>query len=386
MDLSTRSPRTGASSSHSGSGIERSTPRSSRCSPSRCPRRVPRGRRCGSTRPRHLGVDAVAGRTVAAAAQYRRGARPVLLRHARLVHDLSRDRVLLAAAQLLAVGAPRRAWCCRPAVLDATVAVCAGIAFAILPRITWAGIEARSYALTAAAAVWLTVLVVVAARRNAAALWPLYGLALVVSTLLNVFVVLMVSCMRSWCPWWRNSGRRWCGGRRRRRWPWRCAPFLVFCRTQIAQVRWISPVGWAPSSRSPRSSTSTTACRSPFWPAWCWSPRWCGGGRGHPKPATRDHRAGMDRAPDGRAAGVLGGAGADLLPALPVLHLAGDGRAGGSSWRWPNRERVAAVLAVFALAATPNYLWPSGARTPRKGWTSARSPTSSPRTPRPATA
>ena len=41
-----------------------------------------------------------------------------------------------------------------------TVSVCAGIVFAILPRITWAGIEARSYALTAAAAVWLTVLVV----------------------------------------------------------------------------------------------------------------------------------------------------------------------------------------------------------------------------------
>jgi mannosyltransferase len=73
-----------------------------------------------------------------------------------------------------------------------TVAVCAGIVFAILPRATWAGIEARSYALTAAGAVWLTVLVVAAARRNAAAMWPLYGLALVLSTLLNVFVVLMV--------------------------------------------------------------------------------------------------------------------------------------------------------------------------------------------------
>src|SRR5258705_7415234 len=73
-----------------------------------------------------------------------------------------------------------------------TVAVCAGIVFAILPRITWAGIEARSYALTAAAAVWLTVPVVAAARRNAAALWPLYGLALVGSTLLNTFAGLMV--------------------------------------------------------------------------------------------------------------------------------------------------------------------------------------------------
>jgi uncharacterized membrane protein len=37
-----------------------------------------------------------------------------------------------------------------------TVGVCAGIVFAILPRVTWAGIEARSYAVTAAAAVWFT--------------------------------------------------------------------------------------------------------------------------------------------------------------------------------------------------------------------------------------
>ena len=33
-----------------------------------------------------------------------------------------------------------------------TIAVCAGVVFAILPRVTWAGVEARSYAFTAAAA------------------------------------------------------------------------------------------------------------------------------------------------------------------------------------------------------------------------------------------
>jgi len=124
-----------------------------------------------------------------------------------------------------------------------TVAVCAGIVFAILPRITWAGIEARSYALTAAAAVWLTVLVVAAARRNAAALWPLYGLALVVSTLLNVFVVLMVlvhavvvsvvARNRQTVAWWAATSAVVLLV---------VAPFLAFCRTQIAQVRWISPV------------------------------------------------------------------------------------------------------------------------------------------------
>jgi mannosyltransferase len=114
-----------------------------------------------------------------------------------------------------------------------TVAVCAGVVFTILPRVTWAGIEARSYALTTAAAVWLTVLVVAAARRNAAPLWPLYGLALVVSTLLNVFVVLMVlvhavvvpvvASKRATVVWWTATSTVAVLV---------LAPFLAFCRSQ----------------------------------------------------------------------------------------------------------------------------------------------------------
>jgi mannosyltransferase len=124
-----------------------------------------------------------------------------------------------------------------------TVAVCAGVVFAILPRITWAGIEARSYALTVAAAVWLTVLVVAAARRNTASLWPLYGLALVLSTLLNVFVVLMVVVHAVVVPvvakkrptvfWWAATSTVAVLA---------VAPFMAICRGQIAQVRWISPL------------------------------------------------------------------------------------------------------------------------------------------------
>jgi len=124
-----------------------------------------------------------------------------------------------------------------------TVAVCAGIVFAILPRVTWAGVEARSYALTAAAAVWLTVLVVAAARRNARTLWMLYGPALVLSTLLNIFVVLMVLVhavvvavvaeKRAPVVWWAATSTVALLD---------VAPFLAFSRTQIAQVRWISPI------------------------------------------------------------------------------------------------------------------------------------------------
>ena len=47
-----------------------------------------------------------------------------------------------------------------------TVALSSGIICAILPRATWAGVEARPYALSMMAAVWLTVLLVHAARRN----------------------------------------------------------------------------------------------------------------------------------------------------------------------------------------------------------------------------
>src|SRR5882757_4881934 len=97
-----------------------------------------------------------------------------------------------------------------------TVAVSAGIVFAILPRITWAGIEARSYALATACAVWLTVLVVAAARRDRSAWWFAYALALVGSTVLNLFAILIVlphvvavartAQRRSTVYWWAG----WC--------------------------------------------------------------------------------------------------------------------------------------------------------------------------------
>ncbi|VEG41982.1 transmembrane protein [Mycolicibacterium flavescens] len=126
-----------------------------------------------------------------------------------------------------------------------TTAVCAGIVLAILPRVTWAGIEARSYALTVAAAVWLTVLLLLAVRRNARWLWVCYGLALVGSSLLNIFVVLMVlvhavTLAAVAAP--RAVARRWIVTAAVAIAV--MAPFLAFSRTQVAQVRWIRPPGW----------------------------------------------------------------------------------------------------------------------------------------------
>ncbi|MGH3560501.1 MAG: glycosyltransferase family 39 protein, partial [Mycobacterium sp.] len=125
------------------------------------------------------------------------------------------------------------------------VALCAGVLFAILPRMTWAGIEARSYAFSAMAAVWLTVLCVTAVRRNTVPIWLGYGLLVVVSTALNAFTALVVvaQAVVIWVlPCQRSAAVRWAA----------TAgvalaimtPFLLFSQTQIAQVSWISPLSW----------------------------------------------------------------------------------------------------------------------------------------------
>jgi mannosyltransferase len=241
-----------------------------------------------------------------------------------------------------------------------TVAVCAGIVFAILPRVTWAGIETRSYALTAAAAVWLTVLVVAAARRNVAALWPLYGLALVVSTLLNLFVVLMalvhvvvvpvVARNRATVVWWAATSTVALLV---------VAPFLAFCSTQIAQVRWISPihpgtvVDLAQEQYFDRSVPLTVLAAvvlaAPLMVRRPWS--------------TRNRQLAVIA-----LAWIALPTAALLLysvvqqpiyyprylcytsPAMALLLAV------SMATLFRTRERITAVLAVFALAATPNYL------------------------------
>ncbi|MCW2560757.1 MAG: putative rane protein [Mycobacterium sp.] len=122
-----------------------------------------------------------------------------------------------------------------------TVAVAAGIVFSILPRVTWAGIEARPYALATVCAVWLTVLAVASARRDRTWAWVGYAMGLAASTVLNVFVILIVlphaiavartARRRSTVIWWAG----WCAAAMVA-----LAPFAMFGQTQIAQVGWIS--------------------------------------------------------------------------------------------------------------------------------------------------
>ncbi|MGI9124098.1 MAG: glycosyltransferase family 39 protein [Mycobacterium sp.] len=125
-----------------------------------------------------------------------------------------------------------------------TVAVAAGIAFAILPKVTWAGMETRSYALSMAVAVWLTVFCVRAARRGQPWWWLIYGAFLAGATLLNVFLILIVPA---------HAVVVWTGARRRRMFGYWAActagaaaavvPFLFFAQSQLFQVQWISTLG-----------------------------------------------------------------------------------------------------------------------------------------------
>ena len=125
-----------------------------------------------------------------------------------------------------------------------SVAVCSGVMFAILPRTTWAGIEARSYAFTAAIAVWLTILVLVAERRAWRGLWLLYALALLLAILLNIYLVFLVpvygvllgilSARRSTIVWWAATSAPVVMA---------MTPFMLLAHGQRVQVAWIFPIG-----------------------------------------------------------------------------------------------------------------------------------------------
>ncbi|GFG75693.1 mannosyltransferase [Mycobacterium botniense] len=125
-----------------------------------------------------------------------------------------------------------------------TTALCAGVVFAILPRTTWAGIEARPYAVEATAAVWLTVLFITSVRRNRPWLWLLYALALMLSILVSINLALLVPVYAAMLPllgpgtstkstvsWWTVTSAVGLG---------LMTPFAVFAHGQVWQVRWIS--------------------------------------------------------------------------------------------------------------------------------------------------
>jgi mannosyltransferase len=125
-----------------------------------------------------------------------------------------------------------------------TVALSAGVICAILPRATWAGIEARPYAFTMMVAAWSTVLLVHAVRRNSDWVWLWYGVAMVTSILFDVYLALMFLVHAVFLCVYR-PGRAvvvrfiittagTCIA---------AAPFVWLAVGQAHQIVWISPVG-----------------------------------------------------------------------------------------------------------------------------------------------
>ena len=124
------------------------------------------------------------------------------------------------------------------------VAVASGVFCAILPRATWAGVEARPYALSMMAAVWLTVLLVVAVRRENAWCWLFYGITLATSILLDMYVVLLLIVHAVFiCAFHRPrkvvtgfaiTSVLTAGA---------LSPFVVEVIGQVHQIKWVAPIG-----------------------------------------------------------------------------------------------------------------------------------------------
>ncbi|WP_201359459.1 MULTISPECIES: glycosyltransferase family 39 protein [Mycobacterium avium complex (MAC)] len=125
-----------------------------------------------------------------------------------------------------------------------TVAIASGTFCAILPRTTWAGIEARPYALSMMAAVWLTVLLVHAARRDTRRLWLGYGVALALSIVLDAYIALLLGAYVVFVVVF-HRGRTVLA-----RFAIASAvavgavlPFLLTVAGQAHQISWVAPIG-----------------------------------------------------------------------------------------------------------------------------------------------
>lgn len=162
-----------------------------------------------------------------------------------------------------------------------TVAVASGVICAVLPRSTWAGIEARPYAVSMMAAVWLTVLFVYATRRGNAWVWLAYGVAQAVSIVLDVYLVLLVLVHFAFvCAFLRRrtvvasvaitSVLAGCA----------VAPFLVVAAGQVHQINWVAPIGHRTIEdvtvqqyfeRSPPFAVLSALVIAAAIAVWCWT-------------------------------------------------------------------------------------------------------------------
>ena len=76
-------------------------------------------------------------------------------------------------------------------IANPTLALTSALVAMILPRLTWAGIEARPFALSAAAAVWLTYLFVRTLDHPRPSRWAMYAVAAGLGVCTNIYLVLL---------------------------------------------------------------------------------------------------------------------------------------------------------------------------------------------------
>ena len=125
------------------------------------------------------------------------------------------------------------------------VAILAGVIFAVLPRVTWMGTEGRSSGVVTAAAVWLTVMLLVALRRSGRVVWIFYGLAAAAAIGLWIYLALLVVAHGITVFWGSESRRRdlsaWAvsglGGLLL------ASPVILLAKQQSGQVSWLQKPG-----------------------------------------------------------------------------------------------------------------------------------------------
>ncbi|CAN5285552.1 glycosyltransferase family 39 protein [soil metagenome] len=127
--------------------------------------------------------------------------------------------------------------------------VIAGLVFVLLPRVTWAGTEGRSYAITALLAVALTVVFIKAQTSHRRRWWFGYSALAALSGALFLYLALVVLAHGATILW-RLARRDRMAVHSARRWSLAAVaaaivttPLAVEIISQSGQVSWIEPIG-----------------------------------------------------------------------------------------------------------------------------------------------
>lgn len=118
-------------------------------------------------------------------------------------------------------------------------AVAAGVIYAVLPPVTWAASEARSYAWSAAFACAVTLAFWVAMSKDGWRWWAGYAVVLVVAVHWFVYILLVLPAVALCLPWLTRA-RRWRALVATAVAVLACLPFAYLVSTQSSQVSWLA--------------------------------------------------------------------------------------------------------------------------------------------------